>query len=152
MSSSRTFEENRSTAEEALARYSLNPLLHLIDGELVPSASGDTFDNFSPVDGRLLGKVAAGEAGEIGLASEAAAAAFEEWSSQSPIQRKQVLNRVAELIVKRADEIAAVESADTGQPIRFMSSAAIRGAENFRYLLMLRQGLLMASQCPLQLT
>ena len=133
MSSSRTFEENRSTAEEALARYSLNPLLHLIDGELVPSASGDTFNNFSPVDGRLLGEVAAGEAGEIGLASEAAAAAFEEWSSQSPIQRKQVLNRVAELIVKRADEIAAVESADTGQPIRFMSSAAIRGAENFRY-------------------
>ena len=77
MSSSRTFEENRSTAKEALARYSSEPLLHLIDGELVPSASGDTFDNFSPVDGRLLGEVAAGGAGEIGLASEAAAAAFE---------------------------------------------------------------------------
>lgn len=133
MSSPRTFDENLSTAKEALARYSTAPLLHLIDGQLVESASRNTFDNTSPVDGELLGEVAAGEIPEIGLAAEAASAAFDEWSSQSPVQRKEILNRVAELIVKRADEIAVVESVDTGQPIRFMSSAAIRGAENFRY-------------------
>mgnify|MGYP001195150384 FL=1 len=133
MNSSRTFEENQAAAKEALTRYSSGPLLHLIDGELVGSASGDTFDNVSPADGKFLGQVAAGGATEIGLAAEAAASAFEEWCSRPPLQRKQILNRVAELIVKRADEIAAVESVDTGQPIRFMSSAAIRGAENFRY-------------------
>lgn len=133
MSSPGTFDENLSTAKEALARYSTAPLLHLIDGQLVESASRNTFDNTSPVDGELLGEVAAGEIPEIGLAAEAASAAFDEWSSQSPVQRKEILNRVAELIVKRADEIAVVESVDTGQPIRFMSSAAIRGAENFRY-------------------
>ena len=133
MSPPGTFEENLSTAKGALARYSAGPLLHLIDGELVASASGDTFGNVSPGDGKFLGEVAAGGIAEIGIAAEAAAAAFDEWSSQPPVQRKAVLNRIAELIVKRADEIAAVESVDTGQPIRFMSSAAIRGAENFRY-------------------
>tara|TARA_B100001250_G_scaffold35075_1_gene28280 strand:+ start:2378 stop:3907 length:1530 start_codon:yes stop_codon:yes gene_type:complete len=133
MSPSGTFEENLSTAKGALARYSAGPLLHLIDGELVASASGDTFGNVSPSDGKFLGEVAAGGIAEIGIAAEAAATAFDEWSSQPPGQRKAVLNRIAELIVKRADEIAAVESVDTGQPIRFMSSAAIRGAENFRY-------------------
>ena len=133
MSPPGTFEENLSTAKGALARYSAGPLLHLIDGELVASASGDTFGNVSPSDGKFLGEVAAGGIAEIGIAAEAAAAAFDEWSSQPPSQRKAVLNRIAELIVKRADEIAAVESVDTGQPIRFMSSAAIRGAENFRY-------------------
>jgi len=133
MSSPGTFDENLSTAKKALARYSATPLLHLIDGELVESRSRKTFDNTSPVGGELLGEVAAGGIPEIGLAAEAASAAFDEWASQSPVQRKQILNRVAELIVKRADEIAVVESVDTGQPIRFMSSAAIRGAENFRY-------------------
>lgn len=133
MSSARTFDENRSTSEEALARYSSSPLLHIINGQHVGSASQATFDNFSPTDGRFLGRVAAAGPDEIGLAAEAAAGAFDGWVSLPAGERKQILHRVADLIVERADEIAAVESVDTGQPIRFMSSAAIRGAENFRY-------------------
>ena len=48
-------------------------------------------------------------------------------------KRQRVLHDLADLIETRAQEIALVESVDTGQPIRFMSSAALRGAENFRY-------------------
>jgi len=47
--------------------------------------------------------------------------------------RKKILHKIADAIVARADEIALCESWDTGQPLRFMSKAAIRGAENFRY-------------------
>jgi 5-carboxymethyl-2-hydroxymuconic-semialdehyde dehydrogenase len=43
------------------------------------------------------------------------------------------LHRVADAIEARGDEIALVESVDTGQAIRFMKAAAIRGAENFRF-------------------
>ncbi len=133
MTSSRTLEENREIANEALARFSSSPLLHLIDGELVPSSTSLTFENISPIDQMSLGQVAAGGPSEIALAADAAANAFDGWVSLSGGERKKILHRVADLIVERADEIATIESVDTGQPIRFMSSAAIRGAENFRY-------------------
>ncbi len=55
------------------------------------------------------------------------------WSRTPGEQRKRILHAVADAIVDRADEIAVVESVDTGQAIRFMSSAALRGAENFRF-------------------
>ncbi|MGI9475514.1 MAG: 5-carboxymethyl-2-hydroxymuconate semialdehyde dehydrogenase, partial [Hyphomicrobiaceae bacterium] len=48
-------------------------------------------------------------------------------------ERKKILHRVADLIVARADEIALLECWDTGQALRFMSKAALRGAENFRF-------------------
>ena len=80
-----------------------------------------------------LGQVAAGGPTEIALAADAATDAFDGWVSLPGGERKKILHRIADLIVERADEIAVIESVDTGQPIRFMSSAAIRGAENFRY-------------------
>ena len=48
-------------------------------------------------------------------------------------ERKAILIRVAEAIEARAEEIALCECWDTGQAYRFMSKAALRGAENFRY-------------------
>jgi len=44
-----------------------------------------------------------------------------------------ILHRVADLIEERAEQIALVECMDTGQALRFMSKAAVRGAENFRF-------------------
>ena len=129
----RTFEENCAAASALLARFADGPLLHLIDGEPTPSVSGDTFDNHSPIDGALLGTVASGGPGDIDAAARAAADAFGDWSGRSGQERKRILHDVADLIVERADEIAAVECVDTGQTVRFMSAAAIRGAENFRF-------------------
>lgn len=70
---------------------------------------------------------------DIAAAASAASDAFEEWSAKSGEQRKRILHAVADIIMACADEIALVESADTGQTMRFMSSAAVRGAENFRF-------------------
>jgi acyl-CoA reductase-like NAD-dependent aldehyde dehydrogenase len=47
--------------------------------------------------------------------------------------RKKILHRIADGIVARAEEIALAECWDTGQALRFMSKAALRGAENFRF-------------------
>ncbi len=66
-------------------------------------------------------------------AAKAAHEAFADWSGRSGKERKKDLHRVADLIEMRADDIAAVECVDTGQTVRFMSAAAIRGAENFRF-------------------
>ena len=117
MATTRTFDDNLRHGERAqLARFADGPLLHLIDGEPTPSASGDTFDNHSPIDGALLGDGGRRRRRRHRRRGDAAAAdAFGDWSGRSGQERKRILHDVADLIVERADEIAAVECVDTGQ-------------------------------------
>ena len=133
MVSATTYEENVAVAEKHLARFSEAPLPHLIGGEPVLSTSGRTFTNTSPIDGSELGEVAAGDADEIDAAARAAAEAFGMWGATSGGERRRILHNVADLIEQRAHEIAVTECVDTGQTMRFMSKAALRGAANFRY-------------------
>ena len=133
MAANKTFDEYEAIADQALARYRDVPLQHFINGAGTSSATGATFENHSPVDAQLLGDVASGDAADIDTAARAAADAFGDWSSRTGRQRKKILNDVADAIEQRADDIAAVECVDTGQTIRYMSAAAIRGAENFRF-------------------
>ena len=70
---------------------------------------------------------------DVDLAVEAAKKAFSEWSSMTGQDRKKILHAIADAIESRADEIALIESVDTGQSLRFMSKAALRGAANFRF-------------------
>jgi len=133
MAADKTFDEYTAIAGQQLRRFRDAPLLHLIDGAATASADGAEFDNHSPIDGALLGSVASGGADDVARAAEAARAAFPSWSGRTGKERQRILNDVADLIVERADEIAAVECVDTGQTIRFMSAAAVRGAENFRF-------------------
>ncbi len=133
MAADKTFDEYRSIAAEAVTRATAAPLFHLIGGERVESSSGATFETHSPVDGEVLGTIASGDAGDIDAAARAATDAFADWSTRPGKERKKILHRVADLIEARADDIATVECVDTGQTIRYMSAAAIRGAENFRF-------------------
>ncbi|WP_116365979.1 5-carboxymethyl-2-hydroxymuconate semialdehyde dehydrogenase [Parahaliea mediterranea] len=123
---------NLSRAQAYLQRFRDKPTTHYINGAWTP-ASGDTFDNLTPVDNSSLGKVAAGTADDIDAACAAAEQAFPAWRDLSGQERKQCLHRFADLLVERADEIALVESMDCGQPLRFMKQAAVRGAANFRF-------------------
>jgi 5-carboxymethyl-2-hydroxymuconic-semialdehyde dehydrogenase len=77
--------------------------------------------------------VARGGAREIDLAAGAARAAFPAWRDLDGAKRRAILHAVADAIEARAEEIAFVECMDTGQALRFMSKAALRGAENFRF-------------------
>ncbi|HYH19566.1 MAG TPA: 5-carboxymethyl-2-hydroxymuconate semialdehyde dehydrogenase [Azospirillum sp.] len=127
------FETNRTKAQSYLARFQGKPLGHFIDGRPVDGASARLFDNLSPVDNRVINQVSAGTAAEVDAAARAARDAFPAWAALGGEKRRAILHRVADLIVARGEEIALVESMDTGQPIRFMSKAAERGAENFRF-------------------
>ncbi|MDC3332340.1 aldehyde dehydrogenase family protein, partial [Ilumatobacter sp.] len=133
MAADKTFDDYRALAAASIRPFADAPLLHFIHGRPAASASGETFANNSPVDATLLGSVALGDAADIDAAANAAHEAFADWSGRSGKERKKILHRVADLIESRADDIAAVECVDTGQTIRFMSAAAIRGAENFRF-------------------
>ncbi|MGQ3294224.1 MAG: aldehyde dehydrogenase family protein, partial [Shinella sp.] len=126
-------QENITKAEAYLARFKQNGVLNRIAGEDVPAADGATFETISPVDLKPLAKVAQGKAADIDRAARAAKAAFADWATMPGDARKKLLHKIADAIVARAEEIAFVECMDTGQSLRFMAKAALRGAENFRF-------------------
>lgn len=90
-----------------------------IDGRYVDAASGATFDCVSPVDGKVLAKVAACDTADVDRAVAAARAAFEDgrWRNQAPGARKRVMMKFADLIEKHASELALLETLDMGKPI-----------------------------------
>jgi len=90
-----------------------------IDGRYVAAADGATFDCVSPIDGRLLARVASTGAADVEQAVAAARRAFEAgtWSAQPPRERRQVLLRFAGLIERHAGELALLETLDMGKPI-----------------------------------
>ncbi len=129
----KALEENLAKAERYLARFKAAPVRHLIAGEPVASVKGGSLETLCPVDNTVLAKVAAGDAADIDAAANAAAAAFPAWRAISGARRRAILHEIADAIEARAEEIALVESMDTGQPIRYMGKAALRGAENYRF-------------------
>ena len=126
-------DNNLSQLNLLLSNFSDEPIRHFIDGQWVDSSNSDVFTNSSPIDESVIGNVASGTNQDIDKACEAAQEAFPDWAGLSGANRRDLLHAIADAIEANAEEIALVESWDTGQPIRFMSKAAVRGAENFRY-------------------
>ena len=126
-------DNNLSQLNLLLSNFSDEPIRHFIDGQWVDSSNNDVFTNSSPIDESVIGNVASGTNQDIDKACEAAQEAFPDWAGLSGATRRDLLHAIADTIEANAEEIALVESWDTGQPIRFMSKAAVRGAENFRY-------------------
>ena len=125
--------QNLEKLDGYLARFAKNGVQNQIAGESCPALSGATFTNASPVDESPICHVARSDAADIDHAAKAAKAAFPAWRDMDGGARKKILHRIADLIVERAEEIAFCECWDTGQALRFMSKAALRGAENFRF-------------------
>src|SRR5436305_8713127 len=90
---------------KARAQKARIPTEAVIDGKLVPSASGKTFDCVSPIDGRVLAGVAACDTADVDRAVAAARAAFESgvWSRRAPAERKKVLLKLAALMLAHND-------------------------------------------------
>lgn len=90
-----------------------------IDGRYLDAASGQAFDCVSPIDGRVLAKVAQCGQVDIDRAVVAARRAFDagKWSDAAPRHRKKVILKFAQLIEQHADELALLESLDMGKPV-----------------------------------
>jgi 4-guanidinobutyraldehyde dehydrogenase / NAD-dependent aldehyde dehydrogenase len=90
-----------------------------IDGRYVDAASGKAFDCISPIDGRVLGRVAECAEEDIDRAVAAARRSFASgrWAEAKPSHRKKVLLKFAQLIEQHADELALLESLDMGKPV-----------------------------------
>ena len=124
--------DNLEALDGHLERFRTDGVPNRIGGKDL-DGSGGTFATDSPVDKNRICDVALGTSKDIDAAARAAHDAFPAWRDLPAKDRKAVLIRIAEAIETRAEEIALCECWDTGQAYRFMSKAALRGAENFRY-------------------
>lgn len=126
-------ETNLGKARALLERFRAAPLGHFIAGKAESGVGREVFDNLSPVDGRVINQVICGDEQDVNAAASAAEAAFPAWRAKTGDERRAILHRVADAIEARREEIAFIECMDTGQALRFMSGAAVRAAENFRF-------------------
>src|SRR5690606_25381329 len=89
-----------------------------IGGEFVDALAGTTIDVHHPHDGSLLASVAEAREADVDRAVEAAAAAFPAWSRMAAADRGRLLLKLADAIEAHAEELAQLESTDTGHPLR----------------------------------
>ncbi|HEV8419922.1 MAG TPA: aldehyde dehydrogenase family protein [Actinomycetota bacterium] len=105
-----------------------------IGGRFEDGAEGRTFEVFNPHDGSKLADVAEARPVDIDRAVKAAQRAFPEWSEMAASDRGRLLLRLADAIEANADELARLESTDTGHPLRDSSRLDVpRTAATFRY-------------------
>ncbi len=105
-----------------------------IDGEFIDSESGDTVEVLNPHNGSKLADVAEGGLADIDKAVAASRRAFPAWRSMQAASRGKLLLDLADAIETNADELAELETLDTGHPIRDTKGLDVpRTAFTFRY-------------------
>ena len=118
------------SASETPRKYQL-----FIDGQWVDAESGKTFTTPNPATGATLAEVAEGDKADIDKAVAAARRAFEgKWSKVSARDRGRMLYKLSQLIEAKIPELAALETADNGKPIKETSYVDLpQVVENFEY-------------------
>ena len=110
----------------AQSRVTLPATKLLINGHWVESVSGKRFKTVNPSTGETICDVAEADAADVNLAVKAARAAFHSkapWRRMSAAERGRLLNRLADLMEKHADELAKLESLDNGKPYSVAKAA-----------------------------
>ncbi len=95
----------------------MKTLTNFINGESVPSTSGQTQDLTNPATGEVFAKAPVSNSADVDAAMSAAAAAFETWRDSTPGERQRAINKIADAIEARSEELIRIESENTGKPI-----------------------------------
>ncbi|MEC5422999.1 5-carboxymethyl-2-hydroxymuconate semialdehyde dehydrogenase [Virgibacillus sp. C22-A2] len=106
-----------------------------INGEFIHAAGSGYFDNKNPFTNEVINRIAKGDRSDIEKAATAAQEAFLNgpWGSMKLKDRMMYIERIADLIDEEVDEIAILETLDTGLPISQTRKMVGRAAENFRF-------------------
>ncbi|HZB60245.1 MAG TPA: aldehyde dehydrogenase family protein, partial [Actinomycetota bacterium] len=87
---------------------------HFIGGDWTTSSGGVTYEDLDPWSGQVVARAAAGTREDARRAVEAAQAAFPAWSQAPPAERQRVLLAAADILERRADEVAGLLARETG--------------------------------------
>jgi betaine-aldehyde dehydrogenase len=88
-----------------------------IGGAYVDATSGETFDTLDPATGETLATVQQASAADVDRAVQSARDGQREWAALTAMQRSRILRRAVEILRERNDELAALETRDTGKAI-----------------------------------
>src|SRR5690625_538290 len=108
---------------------------HYINGKYVKSGNGETFENINPATEEKLGDVQIGSKEDIDQAVGVARKALKgEWKDMPAQKRSRILRKIGDLILERQEELATLETLDTGKPIWLSRSVDTdRAANNFYF-------------------
>lgn len=98
--------------------------------------AGEPVDTIDPANGRVLATVHSATPGEVAEAAEAAAQAVADpaWRDLPAHERARLLHRIGELTEQAADELSALQTADTGKTLTETRALALSAAGTFRYM------------------
>jgi len=105
--------------DENVSKYVAKARPMLINGKWVNAASGKTFPTYNPSTGEVLAHVAEADKEDVDRAVAAARAAFDKgpWRKLAPSERARLMWKLADLLEKRLEEFAQLESLDNGKPV-----------------------------------
>lgn len=113
-----------------------------VGGAYLPNTDGRTFETLNPATGEVLARIEIAGEPEVERAVEAARRAQPAWAALTGAERGRILRRVADILRARNDELARLETRDTGKPIQETSVVdVISGADCLDYYAGLAAGL-----------
>ncbi len=109
-------------------------LLNYIDGEFIPALCDHWIDDLAPATGQLIARIPCSDHRDIDKAVQAARNALPDWSILTHAERADWLDKIADALEARAEEVAQLESLDAGKPISLARAVdAARSVANFRF-------------------
>jgi betaine-aldehyde dehydrogenase len=92
-------------------------LQNFVNGKKVSATSDKSQDLINPATGQVFAKAPVSNAADVDKAMQAAATAFEVWKESTPGERQKAINKIADAIEARSEELIGIESENTGKPI-----------------------------------
>ncbi|RRV40066.1 betaine-aldehyde dehydrogenase [Pseudomonas sp. o96-267] len=88
-----------------------------IGGQYVAASSGETFDSINPATGEVLAEVQRASQADVDRAVASAAEGQKVWAAMTAMQRSRILRKAVDILRERNDELAELETLDTGKPL-----------------------------------
>jgi betaine-aldehyde dehydrogenase len=123
-------------ADIAAAAGLRTPIRHqlFIDGRFVDAADGQTLATLNPHDNSVIADVAMAGREDVDRAVAAAERAFPVWARMAAADRGRILLKLADLIEANTEELARLETLDTGHPLKDSRALDVpRTAACYRY-------------------
>jgi betaine-aldehyde dehydrogenase len=105
-----------------------------IGGKYVDATSGETFETVNPATNQVICEVQQASQGDVDAAVTAAQAGFAIWSAMPALERTRIMLKAVEILRERNDEIAHLETLDSGKPLSETTTVdVVVGADQIEY-------------------
>ncbi|RKG36232.1 betaine-aldehyde dehydrogenase [Acinetobacter guerrae] len=105
-----------------------------IHGQYVDATSGKTFNSINPATGKVIATIQQASESDIETAVKSATQGQKIWAAKTAIERSRILRRAVDILRERNDELAHLETLDTGKAYSETSTVDIvTGADVLEY-------------------